>query len=104
MRIRELLLGLVNFFVAIAVGFLAFRFVLKLFGANAENGFVNWLYNTSGELLDPFRGIFPVRVVDGAFVVEFSTIFAIIVYMLAGLLVATLIDALTHVSASTKKK
>lgn len=103
MRIRELLLGLVNFFVAIAVGFLGLRFILKLFGANPDNGFVNWLYSASGELLDPFRGIFPARVVDGAFVIEFSTIFAIIIYMLGGLLVASLIEAVSPASHSKKK-
>jgi len=69
--------------------FLGVRFILKLFGANAGNCFVNWIYETSSTVLDPFRGIFPTQVFKGLFVIEFSTRFAIIIYALIAMLWST---------------
>jgi hypothetical protein len=37
---------------------LAFRFLLKLFGANPESGFVDFIYSVSGILSGPFDSIF----------------------------------------------
>jgi hypothetical protein len=37
---------------------LAFRFVLKLLGANPASGFVNFIYSISGILTAPFDSIF----------------------------------------------
>jgi hypothetical protein len=76
--------------------FLGLRFILKLFGANASNDFVNWVYETSGAILDPFRGIFPTQVFKSTFVVEFSTLFAIIIYALIAMLLVYVIDLITH--------
>ena len=39
---------------------LAFRFVLKLFGASSASGFVNLIYNVTGVLTAPFDSIFGV--------------------------------------------
>jgi hypothetical protein len=39
---------------------LAFRFVLKLFGANRASGFVDFIYTISGVLTAPFDNIFGV--------------------------------------------
>lgn len=39
---------------------LGFRFVLKLFGANPESGFVDFVYVVSGVLTAPFDNIFGV--------------------------------------------
>lgn len=39
---------------------LAIRFVLKLFGANSANSFVNLVYNVTGVLTVPFDNIFGV--------------------------------------------
>jgi uncharacterized protein YggT (Ycf19 family) len=94
MQIGNLARGFLNFFVGLVELFLAFRFVLKLFGANAANGFVDWIYDMSDALLEPFRGIFPVRVFENAYVLEFSTLFAMLVYLIAGLLLLALIDTI----------
>ncbi|HEY8886389.1 MAG TPA: YggT family protein [Candidatus Microsaccharimonas sp.] len=76
--------------------FLGLRFLLKLFGANAGNDFVNWIYETSGAALDPFRGIFPTQVFKSTFVVEFSTLFAMIVYAIIAMLLVYVIELITH--------
>ncbi len=82
---------------------LGLRFVLKLLGANASNGFVNWIYENSGEILGPFRNIFPAANLDG-FVIEFSTIFALVVYGIIGMLAFYLIDILTPSNSGKKRR
>ena len=76
--------------------FLALRLILKLFGANANNEFVAWIYETSGAILDPFRGIFPTQVFQSTYVLEFSTIFAMIIYALIAMVLVSVIDAITR--------
>ncbi len=93
-RAAELVKGLTNLFIGIVEVFLGVRFLFRLLGANPNNGFVSWLYEVSGQLLEPFRGIFPVEAVEPGYVLEFSTLFAMVAYGLLGFLVLTLVDAL----------
>ena len=76
--------------------FLGFRLVLKLFGADAGNAFVNWVYEMSGVILDPFRGIFPTQVFQSTYVLEFSTIFAMIIYAVIAMLLVYLVEFITR--------
>lgn len=59
---------------------ITFRVLLKLFGAHASAPFVAWVYATTAPLLQPFAGMFPSPVLEGGFIIEFSALFAIIVY------------------------
>ena len=62
---------------------LAFRLIFKLLGANPRNGFVSFLYTLTSVFVAPFNGIFAPFVTESAataFVVEPSTIIAMIVY------------------------
>lgn len=93
--------GIINLMLAVVTVLLGLRFVLRLFGANPNNDFVDWVYQSSGEVLGPFRGIFPAPNLDG-FVIEFSTIFALLVYMLIAMLAFYLVNLLTP-SSETKK-
>lgn len=95
MRLRFIAVNLLNFFLAIVEGFLGLRFLLKLFGANSSTGFVGWIYEMSDPLLAPFRGIFPTEVFENSFVIEFSTLFAMLMYAILGLLLVYLINAIT---------
>lgn len=64
---------------------LAFRFFLKLLGANPLSGFTQFVYNASGPLSAPFRGIFSTPTAQGDIttsVFETSTLVAMIVYAL----------------------
>ena len=84
---------------------LSLRLILKLFGANASNSFVSQVYETSSSILDPFRGIFPTKVLDGVFVIDFSTIFAMIIYALIALLLTWIITLITSpVERQVQKK
>lgn len=88
----EIVLSIVGLFVGL-------RIILKLFGANSETPFVNWIYETSRGLIAPFAGMFPAPVLEGGFVIEFSSIFALIVYSIFGFL---LIELLEYVSFNSK--
>lgn len=104
MNIRSLTNNLLNFFFVLVESFLALRFILKIFGADASNGFVNWTYEMSGVLLDPFRGIFPAKVFENTYVLEFSTLFAMIIYAVAAILLGELINMLSSSKTSKNKK
>lgn len=66
---------------------LAFRFFLKLLGANPNSGFTEFVYTVSGPLAAPFRGIFSAPTTEGdvtTSVFETSTLLAIVVYAIIG--------------------
>jgi uncharacterized protein YggT (Ycf19 family) len=70
---------------------LAFRFVFILLGANASNGFVNFIYAVSHPFAAPFFGIFGYKQVYGEAKFELSTLVAIFVYLLVAYGIAKLI-------------
>ncbi|MFZ2125534.1 MAG: hypothetical protein WA087_03555 [Candidatus Saccharimonadales bacterium] len=77
---------------------LAFRFVLKLLGANPSSGFVDFVYNLSAIFVAPFAGIFNTILEDGAVVtsmLEPATLVALIVYALLAWGIVALIRVLS---------
>lgn len=82
----------INFVLAFVELFIVLRIILKLFGANPEAPFVSWVYETSRGLVAPFLGMFPAPTLTGGFVIEFSSIFALIVYAVFGYLLVELIE------------
>lgn len=103
MRLGSVLIGLVNVIIGVVWTLLGLRFILRLFSANPDNGFVNWIYETSGEILGPFRGIFPSADLEG-FVFDFTALFAMLVYGLIAMLAFYLIAALTPSEKTVKRK
>jgi len=78
--------------------FLVFRFALKVLGANPGSPFVSFIYSVSGFFEAPFRGIFPVAVNSGlstVSVLEASTIFAMLVYLVLAIAIAELVNVMT---------
>ena len=74
---------------------LAFRFVLKLLGANPSSGFVSFIYNITGVLTAPFDSIFGVTTSksgDIRSVFEPSILVAAVVYTLIGWGIVKLIN------------
>lgn len=104
MDVRYVAVNLLNFFTAVVESFLGLRFLLKLFGANDTNGFVSWVYEMSDVLLEPFRGIFPAKVFENQYVLEFSTLFAMMMYAIIALLLMWLITAVTPAPATVVRK
>src|SRR3989344_6489942 len=60
---------------------LAFRFVLKLLGANPGAGFTNFIYKTTYVFAAPFLSVFKITRVEGS-VFEWTSILAMLVYWL----------------------
>jgi hypothetical protein len=62
---------------------LAFRFLLRLFGANPDAGFTSIIYSLSAPFVAPFMAVFNIQRVEGsASVVEWTTLLAMLVYWL----------------------
>jgi uncharacterized protein YggT (Ycf19 family) len=68
---------------------LAIRFVLRLFGANAQAGFAQLIYGVTAPLVAPFQGLFGTVQSEGS-VLESATIVALIVYALVAWLIIKL--------------
>lgn len=64
---------------------LGFRFVLKAFGANTASPFVQFIYGASSPFALPFQGIFPDSSTGSAAVLEWSTLVAMVVYLLVAI-------------------
>jgi len=79
--------ALINGVTAVIEGLLVLRIALKLFGASTVAPFTQWVYETTRPLLSPFEGIFPTARLEGPFVIEFSALFALIIYSFIGYLI-----------------
>ncbi len=60
---------------------LAFRFILKLTGANATAGFTSFIYGITFPFAAPFLNVFRITRVEGS-IFEWTTILAMLVYWL----------------------
>lgn len=94
---HNLIARLVNIAVGIIVTILGLRVLLRLLNANPNVDFVLWIYNTSQPLLSPFQRIFPSPEIGSGFVLEFSAIFAIIVYIITGWILLEIVGLIFHI-------
>ena len=69
---------------------LAFRFVLKLLGANSSAGFTSFIYSITQPFAAPFLNVFRITRVEGS-VLEWTTLLAMIVYWLIAMAIARLL-------------
>jgi len=99
---------IIHLVIGLAEAILFLRIILRLFAANPSAPFVNWVYSTSGTLLQPFRGIFPSTVVEKSYVLDFTALFALVIYGFLGSLlmyfVKLLEDSLARPRRSNPKK
>lgn len=70
---------IVWYILGIIEAFLAFRFVLKLLGANPEAGFTGFIYGATYVFAAPFLNVFRFSKVAGS-VFEWTTLLAMFVY------------------------
>lgn len=83
LRILDIVLGIIELL-------LAARFFLRLLGASSS-GFMAWLYGVTDQLLGPFAGTFPNVSLSGSYVIEFSTLFAMLIYAFVGWIIIRLV-------------
>jgi uncharacterized membrane protein YhdT len=70
---------------------IAFRVVLKLLAANPDAGFSSLIYTITWPFVALFQGVFPTPASHGS-VFEFSSVLAILVYVLLGWAIVRLIQ------------
>lgn len=68
---------------------LAFRFLLKLFGANAAAGFTAFIYGITQPFAAPFLSVFRITRVEGS-IFEWTTLLAMLVYWLVAMAIGKL--------------
>jgi hypothetical protein len=73
---------------------LALRFVLRMLGANAHAGFVQFIYSVSAIFMAPFSAIFKTTATSGV-KLEWSILVAMIVYALIAWGIVALIGAVS---------
>jgi uncharacterized protein YggT (Ycf19 family) len=94
-RIARALTYLVYAFVIVALVILLLGFFLKLFGANPDAPFAEWLYRGLRRVMAPFRGLFGPVQLEGRSVLDVSILFAMIVYSIVAMALHALIEWLT---------
>lgn len=95
---------LVNIVFTVVEFMLAVRILLKLLGANPSAPFVNWVYETTRPLLSPFVGIFPNPTFQNGFILEISSLFALLTYGFIAYLITEVIEFFEARSMVYKKK
>lgn len=93
---KPFVIFLTNLIAGVVETLLSLRVILKLFGANPRTPFVAWVYETSAPLLKPFIDIFPSPRIEGLFILEFSTLFALGIYAFVGYFIIEIISNLHH--------
>lgn len=78
------LIGIISLVTDLVIGFLGLRIILKLLGASSTAPFVSWVYENTRPLLAPFQGMFPSADLAPRLTLEFSSIFAIVIYAFVG--------------------
>ncbi len=78
---------IVWYILGILEALLAFRFVLKLLGANSAAGFTSFIYNVTYPFAAPFLNVFKITKVEGS-VFEWTTLLAMLVYWLLAMAIA----------------
>jgi uncharacterized protein YggT (Ycf19 family) len=102
--IAKVLAWLVYVWVVIDLILLFLAFILRLFGANPDAGFTEWVYRSVQRAMAPFRGIFePIALTDDS-VLDTSLLFAMIIYGLVALFLRAGIDWLSAFVARHRRQ
>ena len=82
-------------FIALAVveTLLGFRLAFLLTEANANNGFVDFIYDVTKPLVEPFQGIIANDTLNSGGIFEPATVIGMVVYLLVGVLIIAVILA-----------
>lgn len=71
---------LINIVFGVIIGILVLRLILRLVGASAQAPAIAWIYDITASLLRWFAGMLPDIVFDTRYVLELTTLVAIIIY------------------------
>lgn len=95
-RVARVLVWFIYAVVVVALVLLTLAFFLRLFGASTEAEFTQWVYRSVSRIMEPFRGMFPSQELDGESVLDFSLLFAMIIYSILALALHSLVEWLSY--------
>jgi len=95
-RVSQVVWTIVGFMEAL----IAIRVILKLIGANAGNGFVDFIYGFSDFFVKPFLGIVS-DPTSGKSILEINSLIAMLVYLVLGWVVIRIVWLIYDVTAPT---
>ncbi len=72
------------------------RFLLKLVNANEENFFASWIFNKSGIILEPLRGLVQDYITIWRFEIEFISLFAIFFLMIVAYILKEMVKTFSE--------
>jgi uncharacterized protein YggT (Ycf19 family) len=91
-RVARAIVWFIYAVVVLELVLLTLAFFLRLFGASTEAGFTQWVYRSVDRAMQPFRGIFPAQEIGEASVLDFSLLFAMIVYSILAMALHALVS------------
>jgi uncharacterized protein YggT (Ycf19 family) len=96
LRVARVIVWVIYLFVLAALILLTLAFFLRLFGANPAAGFTEWVYRSVDRIMEPFRGIFPSHAITDTSVLDFSLLFAMIIYAIFALIAHWLVQVVSE--------
>jgi uncharacterized protein YggT (Ycf19 family) len=96
LRVARVIVWVIYLFVLAALILLTLAFFLRLFGANPAAGFTEWVYRSVDRIMEPFRGIFPSHAITDTSVLDFSLLFAMIIYAIFALVAHWLVQVVSE--------
>ena len=102
--VPTLLAYLTSLVISLVEGLLGLRVILKLLNASTTAPFVRWVYDTTAPLLAPFSGMFPSSELQSGLEIEFSALFALILYAFVGYVITETVEVLASASQQRKSK
>ena len=88
---RDVAERVVWFICGVILSLLAIRFLFALLGANASNGFADFIYTVTSPFVSPFFGLFGYDFTAGRASFELFTLVAMLIYALVTYAVAKLV-------------
>jgi len=90
-RIADKVLGILGFFFLVLEMFLAFSMVLRLLGANPNNGLARLVYDLTGVFIAPFATLFSTHPYERPAALVLATMIAMLAYALLAWILAEII-------------
>jgi YggT family protein len=88
----KLLGSIINLVIGLIEIVLGLRFLFKLIGATSTSGLIAWIYDVSAPFVEPFQGILPNISFGSRFVLELSTLIALLVFGLVAAVINQVFD------------
>lgn len=91
LRVSRILAYIMYAWVLFGIAVITLRVFLLAFSANLNAPFAQFIYKTSNDYLQPFRGIFPPKPIGETGYLDIAALFAIIIYLFVAWLFASLV-------------